>query len=70
MRKNDTPSDKNTWSSIQISDSKKKKKKYDPKTQGNRTATGTMFKVMFHMIAQETREDNVKLTAVKPQRWL
>lgn len=71
MSKNDTPSDKNTWSSIQISDSKKKKKKkYDPKTQGNRTATGTMFKVMFHMIAQETREDNVKLTAVKPQRWL
>ena len=27
MRKNDTPSDKNTWNSIQISDSYKKKKK-------------------------------------------
>ena len=29
-----------------------------------------MFKVMFHMIAQKTREDNVKPTAVKPQQWL
>lgn len=27
MSKNDTPSDKNTWSSIQISDSKKKRRR-------------------------------------------
>lgn len=33
MRNNDTPSDKNAWSSIQISDSYKiEKEKYDPKT--------------------------------------